>query len=487
MQDSFDLLIRNAEIVDGTGAPRFAGDIGIRGDRIERIGDLSGRSGRSEIDLAGRIAAPGFIDCHTHDDRVMLSGGEMAPKVSQGVTTVIGGNCGISLAPMPRPVPQPVTPPLNLLDEDGGWFRFPTFAAYLQALRAQPAATNCAMLVGHTTLRVATLDDLERPATAAQIRQMRALVQEAMEAGAIGVSTGLFYEPAVAAPTEEVIETCRPLKDFHGIYCTHMRDEADGIVDSLQETFRIGREVGVPVVISHHKLVGPQNYGRSAETLELIRRQMALQPVCLDCYPYTAGSTVLSADRAASSSRVIVTWSKALPQFAGRDLDDIARALGVPQEEAIRRLLPAGAIYFRMDEADVQRILQFDETMVGSDGLPHDAAPHPRLWGSFPRVLGHYGRGLGLFPLEKAVHKMTGLTARNFGLADRGVLREGAFADLALFDADTVDEAATYEKPIAAARGIDTVIVNGAIVWREGRASGARPGRVLQRTPQEGH
>jgi N-acyl-D-amino-acid deacylase len=487
MQDSFDLLIRNAEIVDGTGAPRFAGDIGIRGDRIERIGDLSGRSGRSEIDLAGRIAAPGFIDCHTHDDRVMLSGGEMAPKVSQGVTTVIGGNCGISLAPMPRPVPQPVTPPLNLLDEEGGWFRFPTFAAYLQALRAQPAATNCAMLVGHTTLRVATLDDLERPATPAQIRQMRALVQEAMEAGAIGVSTGLFYEPAVAAPTEEVIETCRPLKDFHGIYCTHMRDEADGIVDSLQETFRIGREVGVPVVISHHKLVGQKNYGRSAETLELIRRQMALQPVCLDCYPYTAGSTVLSADRAASSSRVIVTWSKALPQFAGRDLDDIALALGVPQEEAIRRLLPAGAIYFRMDEADVQRILQFDETMVGSDGLPHDAAPHPRLWGSFPRVLGHYGRGLGLFPLEKAVHKMTGLTARNFGLADRGVLREGAYADLALFDADTVDEAATYEKPIAAARGIDTVIVNGAIVWREGRASGARPGRVLQRTPQEGH
>jgi N-acyl-D-amino-acid deacylase len=487
MQDPFDLLIRNSEIVDGTGAPRFAGDIGIRGDRIERIGDLSGRGGRSEIDLAGRIAAPGFIDCHTHDDRVMLSGGEMAPKVSQGVTTVIGGNCGISLAPMPRPVPQPVTPPLNLLDEDGGWFRYPTFAAYLQALRAQPAATNCAMLVGHTTLRVATLDDLQRPATPAQIRQMRALVQEAMEAGAIGVSTGLFYEPAIAAPTEEVIETCRPLKDFQGIYCTHMRDESDGIVDSLQETFRIGREVGVPVVISHHKLVGQKNYGRSAETLELIRRQMALQPVCLDCYPYTAGSTVLSADRAAGCTRVIVTWSKALPQFAGRDLDAIAREMGVPQEEAIRRLLPAGAIYFRMDEADVQRILQFDETMVGSDGLPHDAAPHPRLWGSFPRVLGHYGRGLGLFPLEKAVHKMTGLTARNFGLADRGVLREGAFADLALFDAETVDDAATYEKPIAAARGIDSVIVNGAVVWREGRASGARPGRVLKRTPQEGH
>jgi N-acyl-D-amino-acid deacylase len=190
---------------------------------------------------------------------------------------------------------------------------------------------------------------------------------------------------------------------------------------------------------------------------------------------------VLSADRAASSSRVIVSWSKALPQFAGRDLADIARELGVPQDEAIRRLNPAGAIYFRMDEADVQRILQFDDTMIGSDGLPHDAAPHPRLWGAFPRVLGHYGRGLGLFPLEKAVHKMTGLTARNFGLADRGVLKEGAHADLALFDAATVDEAATYEKPIAAARGIDTVVVNGQVVWRDGRASGARPGRVLAR------
>jgi N-acyl-D-amino-acid deacylase len=478
---AFDLLIRNAQVVDGTGAPRFAGDIGIRGDRIERIGDLAAHSGTTEIDLAGRVAAPGFIDCHTHDDRAMLSGGEMAPKVSQGITTVVGGNCGISLAPMPRPVPQPVTPPLNLLDEEGGWFRFRTFGAYLDALKAQPAATNAAMLVGHTTLRVATMDDLQKPATPAQVKAMRALVQEAMEAGAIGVSTGLFYEPAIAAPTEEVIETCRPLKDFGGVYCTHMRDEGDGIFDSLEETFRIGREVGVPVVISHHKLIGAANYGRSTETLEFIRRNMALQPICLDCYPYTAGSTVLSIDRAANSTRVIVTWSKSLPQFAGQDLDAIERQMGVPREEAVRRLLPAGAIYFRMDEGDVQRILAFDDTMIGSDGLPHDASPHPRLWGAFPRVLGHYGRGLGLFPLEKAVHKMTGLTARNFGLADRGVLREGAFADLALFDPDTVDAAASYEKPIAAARGIDTVVVNGQVVWREGRASGARPGKVLAR------
>lgn len=486
MQEHFDLLIRNANIIDGTGAVRFPGDIGIRGDRIARIGDLAAQRGDLEIDLAGRVAAPGFIDAHTHDDRAMLSDRDMAPKVSQGVTTVIAGNCGISLAPMPRPIPQPVTPPLNLLDDRGEWFHFPSFASYVESLRANPAATNCALLVGHTTLRVATLDDLERPASTDEIRRMRALVQEALEAGAIGVSTGLFYEPAVAAPTEEVIETCRPLKAFNGLYCTHMRDEAERVMDSLEETFRIGREVGVPVVISHHKVVGEANYGRSEETLAFIRESMARQPICLDCYPYTAGSTILSADRAAASSRVIVTWSKSRPEYAGQDLTDIAGKMGVSQEEAIARLAPAGAIYFRMDEQDVQRILKFDETMIGSDGLPHDAAPHPRLWGSFPRVLGHYGRLLGLFPLETAVYKMTGLTARNFGLKDRGVLREGAYADLALFDPDTVDEAATYAAPIAASRGIEAVIVNGAVVWQGGASTGARPGRVLAREAVDG-
>ena len=483
MQEKFDLLIRHASIVDGTGALRYPGDIGIRGDRITRIGDLSASGGVVEIDLGGRIAAPGFIDAHTHDDRLMLSSPDMAPKVSQGITTVIAGNCGISLAPMPRPIPQPVTPPLNLLDEQGEWFAFPTFASYIERLRQQPPATNCALLVGHTTLRVATLDDLQRPATPEQIERMQALVREALQAGAIGVSTGLFYEPAVAAPTEEVIAICRPLKEFLGLYCTHMRDEADRVVDSLEETFRIGREVGVPVVISHLKVVGEANRGRSQEALSLIEKNMASQPICMDCYPYTAGSTILSADRAASSSRVIVSWSKALPQYAGQNLDAIAAQMGVDQEEAIRRLSPAGGIYFRLDEADVQRILKHDKVMIGSDGLPHDASPHPRLWGSFPRVLGHYSRLLGLFPLETAVYKMTGLTARNFGLKDRGVLKEGAFADLTLFDADTVDSAATYEAPIAPARGIDTVIVNGAVVWQDGRSTSARPGRVLAREP----
>jgi N-acyl-D-amino-acid deacylase len=481
MREPFDVLLRNATIIDGTGAARFDGDIGIRGDRIVSIGSLAAATGIAEINAANLIAAPGFIDSHAHDDRLMLSSPDMAPKVSQGITTVIAGNCGISLAPMPGGIRQPVTPPLNLLDEAGGWFRFPSFKSYIAELGAGPAATNCALLVGHTTLRVAVMDDLQRPATAEETACMREMVREALAAGAIGVSTGLYYEPARAAPTEEVVEISRPLIEFGGLLCTHMRDEADNVMDSLAETFRIGRELGVPVVISHHKITGQANYGRSEQTLAFIKQSMRTQPVCLDCYPYPAGSTILSATSARGCSRVMISWSRTLPEYAGMDLADIARKLGVSEQETIERLSPAGAIYFKMDEADVQRILSFEQTMVGSDGLPHDVAPHPRLWGAFPRVLGHYSRSLGLFPLETAVHKMTGLTARNFGLKDRGVLKEGAYADLTIFDAETVDESATFADPISPARGIRTVIVNGRVVWDEGRSSGARPGRVLAR------
>ena len=477
---AYDLVVRGGTVVDGTRAPRFAADVGVKDGRIARVGNLAGERGREEIDAAGRIVSPGFIDAHTHDDRLMLSGSEMAAKTSQGVTTVVAGNCGVSLAPI-RFRGRPPTPPLDLLDDSGDWFRFDTFAAYVAALRAAPAATNAALLVGHTTLRCATMDDVERPATAAETAAVRAMVREALGAGAIGVSTGLYYEPAIAAPAEEVIDVCRPLAEFGGVYCTHMRNEADAVLASLHETFRIGEALGVPVVISHHKVVGTANRGRSTETLGLIAEHMKTQSVCLDCYPYRASSTILTADRIGIASRTLVTWSKAMPQHAGRDLVEIARDLGVSPEEAVARLVPAGAIYFSMDESDVQRILAFEPTMVGSDGLPHDAAPHPRLWGTFPRVLGHYSRELGLFPLETAVHKMTGLTARNFGLADRGVVREGAWADLVVFDAATVDEAATFAKPVQPARGIDAVLVNGRAVWRDGKPTGERPGKVLTR------
>src|SRR6195256_2982823 len=420
----FELLIRNATVIDGTRAPRFAADIGVSSGRISRIGKLE-EKGEIEIDASGKIAAPGFIDAHTHDDRLMLSAPDMAPKVSQGVTTVVAGNCGVSLAPAPRGMPQPVTPPLDLMDSEGTWFHFKSFKEYVEALRAQPPATNCALLVGHTMLRLQTMDDVGKPASPREISSMRNMVDEALAAGAIGFSTGLYYEPAGAAPTEEVIEGCRPLTARKGIYCTHMRDGGARGGHSLQETFRIGRELGVPVVISHHKLAGTPNHGRSAETLPIIEKAMRSQKIGLDCYPYCASSTILSFSRVGPASKVLVTWSKPHPEFSGFDLKDVASRMGMSIEKTVAKLLPAGAIYFSVDEKDVQRILAFEHTMIAPAGLPHDAAPHPRLWGTFARVLGHYSRGLGLFSLENAIHKMTGLTAKTFGLAVRGVLKEG--------------------------------------------------------------
>jgi len=481
MAEHFDLVLRNAVVIDGSGAPRFEGDIAVSKSVVLRLGRIGAVRAEREIDLKGKIAAPGFIDAHTHDDRLMLSDGDMSAKVSQGVTTVVAGNCGISLAPFPGGMHGAPTPPMDLLDESGSWYRFPSFARYVEALNRHPPATNSVLLVGHTTLRVATLRDVEQPADEHEIARMQALAREALAAGAAGISTGLYYEPAAAAPTSEVIEVCRPLAEFDALYCTHMRDEADSVLDSLEETFRIGRELGVAVVISHHKVNGVRNHGRSGETLACIERHRHEQPIGLDAYPYCAASTILTADRAAAASRTLVSWSKTLPEFAGRDLAEVAAEMGVAQDAAVARLIPAGAIYFSMDEADVQRILAYGPTMIGSDGLPHDAFPHPRLWATFPRVLGHYSRDLKLFTLEQAVHKMTGLTAATYGLEGRGLLREGAWADITVFDADAVAEGASFEHPIAPARGIDYVMVNGIMVWEQGGPTGARPGQVLRR------
>lgn len=478
MTPMYDLVIRNATVIDGTRAARYPADVAVSGAAIAAIGrDLA--RGEREIDASGKVAAPGFIDVHTHDDRALLEG-DMAAKLSQGVTTVVAGNCGVSLAPAPRGMAKPVPPPLDLLDLEGDWYRrFARFRDYVEALRGSPPATNCALLVGHTSLRVQTVSDLNRPATAAERSEMRKLADEALAAGAIGVSTGLYYEPARAAPTEEVIDVCRPLQARKGIYCTHLRDEGDAVTEALEEAFRIGRELAVPVVISHHKVVGKANHGRSCETLPLIESRMREQPIGLDCYPYNASSTILSTSRAAAVTRTLVTWSKPHPEFAGRELNDIAAAMGLSVDRAVEALLPAGAIYFAMDEQDVRRILAYEHTMVGSDGLPHDAAPHPRLWGTFPRVLGHYARDLGLFPLETAVYKMTGLPARRFGMQDRGVLRVGGAADIAIFDAATIHDAATFDAPIRAAKGMEAVIVNGEVAWSGGSVSGARAGKLL--------
>jgi N-acyl-D-amino-acid deacylase len=474
-----ELVIRNGLLVDGTGAPRRRADVGIAADRIVAVGEV-GRSPRArEIDATDRIVAPGFIDAHTHDDRALLSMPDMTPKVSQGVTTVVAGNCGVSLAPLVLEGVPP--PPLDLLGSEAGWFRFDRFGALVRALGERPPAPNCALLVGHITLRHRVMDVFDRAATPAEVGEMARQVGAAMAEGAIGVSTGLDYPSAVAAPTAEIRALVAAVRPHGGLYCSHHRSYFEGLETAIDEALAIGRETGVPVTLSHHQCTGAANFGKAPATLDRIDRARRDQAIGLDAYPYHASSKTLDPGRATPGVRIMVTWSTPYPDCAGRMLDDIAGEWGCSARAAAERLLPAGAIYFQLDEGDVRAILGYPYTMIGSDGLPHDHHPHPRLWGTFPRVLGHYSRDLGLFSLEEAVRRMTSLPAGWFGFRDRGVVRPGALADLVVFDAATVKDTGTFSDPARPSAGIDLVMVNGSVVWHAGRHTGARPGRVLRR------
>lgn len=472
----FDLIIEGGELIDGTGAPRWRTDIGVSEGKITAIGDLASAPATERFNALRRIVAPGFIDAHTHDDRLLLMP-TMGPhpKLSQGVTTVIAGNCGVSLAPLETTNPPA---PLDILGTDGWVYR--SFAAYLDALDQSSLAVNVACLVGHSTLRVKCMSDLERAATPEESSAMAAELAAALAAGAIGLSTGLYYPPAKAATAEEVIAVGAQLKAAGGIVAMHIRDEGDAIDEALREALRIGRELGVGTVISHHKLVGTANHGRSVETLALLEQAAQGQAVCFDCYPYNASSTMLLPSRVKQSSDVLVTWSQPEPGVAGRSLKELARERNQTEEDVARALQPAGAIYFAMSEDDVSRILSHPMAMVGSDGLAHDVRPHPRLWGTFPRVLGHYVRERKLFSLETAIYKMTGLSARRFGLTGRGTLAPGHHADIVIFDPDRVNANASYGNPTEISSGIDAVFVNGKLACRDGNTVCAGGGQVLR-------
>ncbi len=476
-----DLIIRDAIILDGTGAPRMTGDVAVSGDRIVAVGDLGGSGADREVIATGKAIAPGFIDAHTHDDRAVLCGPAcMLCKMSQGATTVVVGNCGISLSPV-RMRSRPV-PPLDLLGDES-WWTFDSFGEYADRLARDPAPVNTYALIGHMSLRVEALDgQVDRAATDREADAMRRRLSESLAEGASGFSTGLYYPPNAPAPTEEVIAVAEALREAGGIYVTHMRDEGSEVLESIEETLRIGRAAGCPVVISHHKCSMPENYGRSRETLPAIEAGARAQRVDFDMYPYAAGSTVMLPEKIRDDVPVQVTWSVPHPEMNGRMLSDVAARWGMTLKQAATRLLPAGAIYFQMQEDDVQRIMAHPLSMIGSDGLPHDAYPHPRLWGTFPRVLGHYARDLGLFSLETAVHKMTGRTAAVFGMVDRGVIRPGAYADLVLFDPATVRDAADFANPTRPSDGILETWINGQSAYVHGPgATAARAGRLVSR------
>ncbi len=475
---SCDTLIRNASVLDGSGAPPEVLDIAIRDDRICGVGFSLACSAASVVEAEGLALAPGFIDVHTHDDTSVIRSPEMLAKLSQGVSTVIVGNCGISAAPVQLKGEPP--DPMNLL---GGAevFRYPTFSAYVAALREARPGVNVGALVGHTALRNNHMDRLDRIATDAEIAAMRTQLGEALDGGALGLSSGLAYASARAASTDEVKALAQPLASAGAVYVTHMRTEANAILDAMDEAFAIGRACHVPVILSHLKCAGIANWGRSEEVLHALEAARAAQPTGCDCYPYAAGSSTLDLQQVDERVQITITWSVPHPELAGQSLASIAQAWGVPHLDAARRLQPAGAIYHSISEADMRRILAHPATMIGSDGLPNDPRPHPRLWGTFPRVLGRYCREEELITLPDAVHKMTGMPAQRFGLAERGLIRMGYFADLVLFDPAKIIDTATFTDPIRAAEGIESVWVNGTLAYTTAGATGNRAGRFLQR------
>ena len=484
-----DTLIRGAMVIDGTGGPATQADVALAGGRIAAVGALDPRAWRADHvrDAAGLALCPGFVDVHTHDDTSVVRTPDLWPKLSQGVTTVVVGNCGVSAAPV-RPdrwAGGAVPDPMNLLGRAAG-FRYPTFASYRDAVARARPAVNVAALVGHTALRANHMDRLDRPATADEIAAMRAELEDALAGGALGLSTGLAYANARQAPTEEVLALAEPLAAAGALYATHLRSEFAEVLDALDEAVRIGRHARVPVVVSHLKCAGPDNWGRSGAVLAALdraRASHAVDPdsVGWDCYPYAAGSSTLDLAQVTDRHEITVTWSDPHPEMGGRSLAEVAAVWGTTLVDAARRLQPAGAIYHSMSEEDVRRILRHPATAIGSDGLPNDPRPHPRLWGAFPRVLGRYCRDLGLFPLAEAVHRMTGLSARRFGLAERGEVREGYWADLVLFDPASVRDVATYADPQRPAAGIAAVWVNGVLSSRDQVPTGERGGRFVAR------
>jgi N-acyl-D-amino-acid deacylase len=494
--DRFELLIRGATVYDGSGAPGIAADVGVRGDRIVALAaDLPGHA-RRELDARGLAVAPGFIDVHSHDDFAVLLDPGLPFKVLQGVTTEVVGNCGSGVVPFeaglarfrrmhPRADPEP-------WDDLGG---------YMARVDQARPALNVAVLVGHGSLRRGAMQQDQRPPTAGELDRMRGWLREGMQAGAVGLSTGLVYEPGRYAATEEIVALAREVAPFGGVYASHLRNEASRLTDAVREAIDIGEQAGVSVEISHHKASGAGNWGRTVDSLRLIdaARGRGLD-VTADQYPYTAGSTSLFAvvqNGAFTTGAggmgeippdgVLIASSPGHAAYEGRTIADLMEAWGQTAEQTARRLLDEEGealfvVTFTMDEADVRRVLAHPSTMIGSDGVPAvGGRPHPRLWNCFARVLGRYVRDERVLDLPTAIHKMTGLPARKFHLRDRGAVRPGAFADLVVFDPARIEDVGTYADPARPPRGIRSVFVGGVEVARDGAPTGARPGGVVRR------
>jgi N-acyl-D-amino-acid deacylase len=519
----FDLKIINGRIIDGTGAPWYRGDVGVRGDTITAIGDLSHRSASTTIDAHDQIVSPGFIDLLGQSQMSVLIDPHLEGKVRQGVTTEVTGE-GTSPGPIgDREIAA------RLAADPNDKPRWRTLGVYFDVLLKNGTAINFALFVGASNPREIVIGDVNREATPAELREMERIVDQAMREGAIGISTSLIYLPAMFSRTDELVALAKVAAKYEGVYFSHIRDEGNDIETALDEAFRIGREASIPVNIWHLKVSGRPNWGRMPEVIARIQaaRDSGLD-VAANVYPYIASSTGLStlapnwaleggysaflerlsdpAQRAQIEQAFQQQIDRRGPhaiyvaRVPNRDdaplekkfLEDIAAQMGVDPIQALVRLFqddktPPAAIFFGMSEDDVKAALRTPWVSFGSDsGAVTPAArasqsgAHPRAYGTFPRILGHYVRDEKLFSLEEAVRRMTSQAANRAHLQDRGVLRPGMRADLVVFDAATVADRATFEDPHQFAAGISDVIVNGVAVLRDGQMTQALPGRVLR-------
>lgn len=488
------LIIRNASLVDGSGQPAFAGDLAVTGDRITAIGrlasDLEGQD-TVTIDASGHVLAPGFVDVHTHDDGALLRHPGMEFKLSQGCTSLVIGNCGFSAAPA-------VIGRMDASGLIGVEATWSDLAGFRAAVDAAKPAVNTMALIGHNSIRTLAMGspvagEERREPTTSELDDMRAHVALAMEHGACGFSTGLIYEPGRYASTDEVVELAREAAAAGGLYATHMRNEGDRLLEAVDEAIHIGHTAGLPVQISHHKSAGRRNWGRIGESLAKVDAANAAgADVTLDVYPYTAGSGPMAqyfnVDNVDPELAEVIRFAScpAVPAYEGRSAVDIALDEGITASDVIEKVLrsPNGdrtvCIQFIIGEADVEENLRHPLMMIGSDGIPDlKGRPHPRLFGTFPKVLSHYVRDRRILSLEEAVRRMSSLSCDRFGLVDRGRLAEGQYADLVLFDPATVADRATYDDPKQESVGIDLVVVNGAVAYRLGRHTGVGAGRFL--------
>jgi N-acyl-D-amino-acid deacylase len=531
----YDVLIRHGKIFDGTGNPWFRSDVAIEKGRIAALGDLASASADTTIDAKDMVVCPGFIDMHSHSDFVLLINPLAESKVRQGVTTEVIGNCGLSAAPLNDQLKEDIQMTMPMLEEADLELIWSTMGEYMRLLQSKGVALNVAPLVGNSNIRVFALGFENRGPNKKELEEMKKALTEAIEDGAFGMSTGLIYPPSCYADTKEIVELAKVVAHHGGIYTSHIRGEGFTLIDAVKEAIQIGESANIPVEISHHKASGKANWGKVRQTLQMMEeaREKGVDVTC-DVYPYTAGSTGLDSILPPNAyeggveklierlrnpktrreikeemmrtseegepdtlgrpgwDSIMISYCKGHPNFEGEIIEDIAKEKGLDPFEFVFNLLieekaSVSIVLFTMCEEDMRYVLSHRLSMIGSDssarapyGVLGKGKPHPRTYGTFPRILGRYVKKEGILTMENAIRKMTSLPAQKLKLRDRGLIREDMWADIVIIDPKRVADQATYQNPHRYPEGIKYVLVNGEVVIENGEHTKALSGRVLR-------